>query len=189
MTVYTTRSEVKSILGLAASDYDAVIDLLIDYASQFIDSRTNRSFVAASATRVHDWHNPLRLRLNSDLLTLTNVTCNDGTVLLPNTQLLLYPLAGPPYRTLEVKQGSSAVFGWLGTKQQALAVAGTWGRTATPPEDVVMACNTLVIQALNVLADTGLEGVTVDFAKQVFERELSPEAAATLAHYRSVAIG
>lgn len=189
MAAYTTRAEVKSILGLSSSDQDAVIDLLIDWASQFIDSKTNRSFVAASATRVHDWHNPTRLRLNSDLLTLTNVTCNDGEVLLPSTHLLLYPLAGPPYRTLEIKQGSGKTFTWLGTKQQALAVAGTWGRTATPPEDIVTACNILTIHALNQAADAGLESVTVDFAKQVFARDLPPTVESTLAHYRSIAIG
>jgi hypothetical protein len=189
MTAYTTRAEVKSILGLTAVDQDAVIDLLIDWASQFIDSKTNRTFLAVSATRVHDWHNPNRLRLNSDLLTLTNVTCNDGEVLLPSTHLLLYPLVGPPYRTLEIKQGSGKSFTWSGTKQQALAVAGTWGRTATPPEDVVTACNLLVIQVLNEGADAGLESVTVDFAKQVFERELPPTVETTLAHYRSVGIG
>lgn len=189
MTAYTTRAEVKSILGLTASDQDAVIDLLIDWASQFIESATNRSFVAATATRVYDWHNQTKLRLNTDLLTLTSVTCNDGEVLSPSTHVLLYPLSGPPYRWLEIKQGSGKIFTWSGTKQQALSVAGTWGRTASPPEDIVTACNALVIQALNTLAESGLESVSVDFATQTFERELPTGVKATLARYRSVAIG
>lgn len=187
LTAYTTTSAVKAQMGIADNSLDSVISSLILAATAYIEGKTRRWFAGATQTRYFDYQSARKLTLDADLCSLTSITCNDGATV--NTaNVLYYPTSGPPYTRLEIKATATSGFSFTGTDKQAIAVAGTWGYSSTPPDDIAQACIVLVASALNEAASAGLGSVSVEFARSSFDRNEHPVVTAALGR-KAIRIG
>ncbi len=171
MTDYTTLVNIKARLANNASGTlststadDAFISALITRASAIIDQYTDQHFTAVSATRYFDIprRNPRRLLLDDWLLSCTSVTNGNGVVI-PATEYILEDYNNPPYFAIVMKNTSS--YYWMPDSgmndRKCIAVAGSWGWSATAPNDVVEACERLVVGALKSRDGVNMTGKTV----------------------------
>lgn len=137
---YTTWAAVKTYLDISSSGDDALGADLVTRASRMIDRYCRRVFIAASATRTFDTPAGATLFLDEDLVSLTTLTNGDGTVIAGTDYVLLAKNITPKYA---VRLRETASMGWLGSSTtgefQAISVLGSWGYSASPPDDVVQA--------------------------------------------------
>jgi len=124
---------------------DDLIEDCIDDAVEYIESRTGKSFVATTDTRYYRQEavNYLTLTLDEDLLTVTTLTKGDedGTEIDSDDYWLLPRNEGPPYRRIELKENSDHSWDW--TTDGEISVAGTWGFSSNPPDDILRAVKVL----------------------------------------------
>jgi len=142
---YITLAEFKADERITTSDTtdDAVIEDIIEGASRFIDTYTGRTFYARTETHYYDspdseydlWIN------DDDLLTVSSITNGDGTTVSSDSYKLL-PLNKSPKYMIYLKPSSNLVwtFDNNGEALGAITVAGTWGFSATAPDDIKRAC-------------------------------------------------
>ncbi len=159
---YTTAASVKAYAQIASDEigYDAAIAGLIEPVSRAIDDYCHRWFYARTMTRVYDYQEAWRLRLDRDCLTVTTLTNGDTQVLDP-AHYFLYPVSGPPYRWIEINRQAGHLFQWSGTPQQCLSVAGTWGYTATAPSAITNAANIWIAYLLQLGPNSGVQSKTL----------------------------
>jgi hypothetical protein len=138
---YCTLAEFKSFHSITTADGvdDAVIESLIEGVSRAIDRMVSRTFYARTETRTYDVPEGNCLELDDDLLTLTTLTNGDGTVI-TSSYYKLYPLNITPKRRVELTN----TYGWAispthGTNG-AISIVGSWGYSATTPDDVNLIC-------------------------------------------------
>jgi hypothetical protein len=119
------------------TDDDLVQDALEDAAS-YIESWTGKIFEAETDTRYYrqeavDW---LTLYLDRDCLTVTELLEGDenATEITSANYWLLPRNAGPPYRRIELKADSD--YSWDWTTDGEISVTGTWGYSASAPNDI-----------------------------------------------------
>lgn len=124
---YTTLASAKLYAGISGTDDDAAIKALIPVVSREIDALTHRFFYELSATRYYDFQDAWRLILDRDLLTITTFTNGDDEVLVQGTDFYRYPLNGPPFRRLYIRQDVGKLFQWSATTQKAISIAAKWG--------------------------------------------------------------
>jgi hypothetical protein len=141
---YLTLAEYKAYKGITSLDGvdDTVIENAIEAASRYIDGRTNRTFYSRSATNKYDTPDGDELIFpDDDCLSITTLTNGDGTVI-TSAQYVLLPYNKTPKFSIKLL-GSSGVY-WQSTDdgdiEQAITVAGTWGYSATAPDDIKEAC-------------------------------------------------
>jgi hypothetical protein len=149
---YCTLQQVKDMLnpkGLTTLAVDdSFIEMLINFASRYIDTETNDVFYATTSTRNFDSPRGYGEILFFDLpnLSVTTVTNGDGT-LLPSTAYVLLPANVLPKYGMQLLCGSG--FNWApdnGSPQQAISIFGSWGNSAAPA-DIVQACISIVVAA------------------------------------------
>lgn len=120
---------------------DHTIGQILDAASAYIDRHTRRRFEAVTATRYYDVPRGRELRLDADLLAITTLTNGDGTVIASGDYLLI-PQNAEPYYAIRLKAASGLA--WMadadGETDGVISVAGSWGYSSEPPEDIQMAC-------------------------------------------------
>jgi hypothetical protein len=134
--VYCTRENVKSALDSAeTARNNDLVDRAIETARDSVDGLLRRRFTPWVGTRHFRWPNPgsptsWRLWLDRDeLVSLTSLTAGGTTI--STADVFLEPANdGPPYRSIEVDQSSSAAFASTATSQRAIAVTGTFGYRA-----------------------------------------------------------
>ncbi len=190
---YTTLQKIKDTIhpgGLATSATDdAIIDDLITQASRLIDRLTGRTFYARAETRYYDTPRCAELWLDDDLLTVTTLTNGDGTTL-TTADYIEKPGNTKPTYALKIKAISNKVWTTAasGDGEGVIAVAGTWGYSATAPADIEAACREMVIAAYHRRSGVGMEGTaTVTAAGVVITPQGIPTAAAQiLATYRRI---
>lgn len=148
---YVDKVAVKQYLGISTTTDDDLIEALIARAQRAIESYCHRWFEARTETRYYrrdavDAGDTLRhsiseipglvngvLYLDDDLLSVTTLTNGDGTVI-PTTGYWLGPRnSGPPYWYICLK----STYSWAFDTDGEISVAGTWGYSATAPEDIV----------------------------------------------------
>ncbi len=147
---YCTLSEFKSFItspGTAISadiPDDSAIESIIESVSRYIDSETSRKFYARTAeTRLQSLWDSRTLYLDDDLLSITagGLLNGDGTAV-PTTEYKLLPLNGSPKYAIRMNPGSS--YFWEtdsdGDPVGAVSVTGSWGYSATAPDDIRLAC-------------------------------------------------
>lgn len=148
MTITNGYATLEDFLLFAAPDAgsdtmdDVLIESLITAASRYIDNVTRRRFYASTETHYFDVPESGRdLWLNDDLLAVTTLTNGDGTVI-PAAEYKLRPYNITPYYMLTLK-ASSDVY-WQGEAdgdtEGVISIAGSWGYSATAPEDIKEAC-------------------------------------------------
>jgi len=150
---YATLAQVKNYLRIVSVDStdDTVIEDLVEKTSRLIDRHTGRQFFASTATRVFTAQESSRVALSSnDLLTVSSLKTDlDGdrvyeTTLTAGTDYDLYPLNLPPYSEIKIAPLSVHYFSlWA----KGIEIVGTWGYTATAPEDIEYACLVLTEMA------------------------------------------
>ena len=141
---YTTRLDFLNYAapesGDAALD-DALIEQIITATSRYIDAATRRRFYASTETHYFDVPCSRDLWLSDDLLSVTTLTNGDGAVI-PANSYRLRPYSLPPYYMLTLKPSADA--SWEsdadGNTEGVIALAGSWGYSATAPDDIALAC-------------------------------------------------
>lgn len=167
---YIERMQLREELGLGASAVsdDGLLDRCCARAQAFVEAYTRRNFEAVTQTRYFGLEQVEGqvLLLDRDLLTVTTLTNGDsaGTVLASSAYWLL-PRNETPKWAIKLKSDYS----WEQDTDCEISVAGTWGYSATPPEDIVRACLRLAAyyyrqkdaQVFDVTADLGIGIMTL----------------------------
>ena len=141
---YATLAEFKAYAKISSTDAtdDGVIEDIIEAASRYVDRKSGRTFYARSETRYFDMPFDSReLRLDDDLLTITTLTNGDGTAI-TSTYYNLIPKNATPYNAIKIKETASISWTYdsSGESEAVISVAGTWGYSATRPDDINLVC-------------------------------------------------
>lgn len=168
---YITVDDVKTFGGLTGTTYDVRLALLIPAVEAAIESHCRRWFYAKTMTRQYDAQDYIRtlygyipdshdaryvehrsdkkLWLDADLIGVTTLLNGNGLEI-PTSEIILYPLQGPPYRWIEIKEHSNYSFTYTNTPQAAYSVTGSWGDTrASSLELVKTACKAWTMMMVN----------------------------------------
>jgi hypothetical protein len=136
---YTTWAAVKTYLDISGTGDDAQGALLVARVTDAIDRFCRRRFRAVTATRTFDVPTGDTLFLDDDLLSVTTLTNGDGNVITSASYVLL-PKNNLPKYAIRLKENTSTIWeGSTTTDYQAISVAGSWGYSTTPPDDIVQA--------------------------------------------------
>lgn len=138
MADYTTWAAVKTYLGVTGVTDDTLGALLVTRACAMIDRFCRRQFVALTATRTFDVPSSETLWLDEDLISVSAITNGDGTTVASSQYVLLPHNVTPKYA---IRLRSAASVSWVASSttgdEQAISVAGSWGYSAAPPDDIV----------------------------------------------------
>lgn len=137
MADYTTWAAVKTYLAIAGVTDDTLGAALVSRASAMIDQFCRRRFTAVTATRLFDTPSGPTLWLDEDLLSVTTLLNGNGATLTSSHYVLLPTNMTPKYG-IRLRSGWSWVGGSTGD-EQAISLAGSWGYSSTPPDDVAQA--------------------------------------------------
>lgn len=137
-TIFESSSATRSYKS------DSLMDIPVGGQTQTLGSYargpSSFSWDAAIYSSPNQFANSYRvLYLGRDLLTVTTLTNGDGNVI-SSTGYWLEPRNDPPYRQIRLRSSESWVFNTDGE----ITVAGTWGRTSSPPDDIVEAALELI---------------------------------------------
>ena len=149
---YLTVAEAKAFIGgISASSDDALLSDLIDAAETFIETYTDRAFkVAADSTRTFDANEDTdgrMLWLDDDLCAITTVTTNadgTGTALTEDTDFVTVPKNEAPYYALKMLGSTTNYWTYTDDPELGITIAGKWGWSTTPPNDILNACKDIV---------------------------------------------
>lgn len=147
---YTTLARYKAQhlpSGSTSAADDAVIEILIESASRFIDQECYPRTFYGRTTETHYFDVPEdgRTFFFSDyLLTATTLTNGDATTI-SATYVDYIPIndrSGSPYYKLELKPSSSITFvaASNGDTRRCISLLGTWGYSSSTPFDIEQAC-------------------------------------------------
>lgn len=139
---YLELEDLRGYLDIDIAGDNPLLQEAIEDAQQYIDSQTNRHFEAVTATRYYDrsaldrWNGRLLNLYGQDLLTVTTLTNGDsaGTAIVAANYWLVPRNDGPPYHGILLKEDISDYWEW--DIDYWVSVAGTWGYSATVPDDI-----------------------------------------------------
>jgi len=140
--MYATLRDLRAHLDIDITSDDYQLQEAIEDAQRYIDSQTNRHFEAETDTRYYDesardrWNNRLLNLHRDDLLTVTELLNGDAdsTEIVAANYWLTPRNDGPPYYGILLKTDISDYWEW--DTDYWVAVTGTWGHSATPPDDI-----------------------------------------------------
>jgi len=136
---YTTWAAVKTYLDISGTGDDALGALLVNRVTDAIDRYCRRRFRAVTATRTFDVPVGDTLFLDEDLLSITTLTNGDSNAITATSYVLLPKNIFPKY-AIKLTENTSTVWeGSTTTDFQVISVAGSWGYSVSPPDDVVQA--------------------------------------------------
>ena len=147
---YTTAAAVKTYGEISGPGHDTRLELLVPQAQAAIDRYCNRTFEAsADSTRyfdaVRDVSDDFRtLYLDEDLCSITSVTNGDSTSV-TGASYVTEPRNRTPYYALRLKDSATVSWTYDTTPENAISITGKWAFSATAPNDIVLACNRLVL--------------------------------------------
>lgn len=142
---YASLAQVKSYLGIATDETtdDVLLDALLKRATKAIETYCGRKFEATTATRYYEMDavEGTYLYLDDDLISVTTLTNGDSdSTAITSTYYWLWPRSdGPPYHAIRLLD-SQTTHSWECDSGYMISVLGSWGWSATPPEDVAHAC-------------------------------------------------
>ena len=148
---YATLEDIRGYLDIDITTDDYLLQEAIEDAQQYIDSQTNRHFEAETDTRHFEasardrWNSRLLNLYHHELLTVTTLTNGDsaGTEIDSDDYWLVPRNEGPPYHGILLKTDIASYWEW--DTDYWVSVEGTWGYSATVPDDIRRA--TLVLAA------------------------------------------
>ena len=140
---YTTLSDLKTYLGISGSTDDARLELAIEAASRAIDMECSRRFFTVSETRYFQATSPLRVDLDDDLLTVTEIATDttgmrDYSAFTVN-DYELEPVTAP-FRQVYISPKSARAFPI--NERRGVRINAAWGYCATgsQPQAITRAC-------------------------------------------------
>ncbi len=141
--MYARLAELKTYLGLSATETtdDRLLSSMLSRATAAITAYCGRTFEARTETRyfTRDAREDDILYVDDDLLTVTTLTNGDTTATaIGSTYYWLWPRNASRYYAIKLKSTWTA--GWTWDTDCFVSVAGTWGWSTTPPDDVTQAC-------------------------------------------------
>jgi len=141
---YAHLGALKVYLGIGATttDDDTLLQDLLDRATKAIENHCGRRFSANTETRYYEYDavDGCYLYLDEDLISVTTLTNGDSSsTTIASTEYWLWPRnSGPPYYAIRLKTDSD--YSWEVDTDYMISVAGSWGWSITPPEDITQAC-------------------------------------------------
>lgn len=146
-TLYASVTEFKAYQRITSTDTtdDGVITDILEAASRLIDNLARRTFYARTATKYYDvpdeYDGDILYIEDDDLLTVTTLTNGDTTVLTTSDYILLPNNSSPKWG---IKLKDSSTYTWEqdsdGNDEQVITIVGTWGWSASAPDDIKEAC-------------------------------------------------
>ena len=134
---YRDYHQVESI----SSVDDGVVEALLEGVSRYIDEQSGRTFYARTETRYYSVPGSRELRFDDDLLTITTLT-NGNAVVISSDDYYFLPRNVSPKFGLKLKEASSVA--WYpdsdNNYEYVISIAGTWGYSATRPDNINTAC-------------------------------------------------
>jgi len=138
---YIEVRDLRDYLGISGTSDDSLLVQLITSAQTAIDTFCNRTFEStADTTRKFNAHTDtdgLTLYFDDDLISITTLTNGDGDTIASSDYYLLPTNESPKYA---VKLKGSSGISWEcddnGDCEEAISVAGRWGFSTSPPEDI-----------------------------------------------------
>jgi len=128
MPSYSSLADLKTYLNITVTTDDVLLQLLLDAATNRIDSRTGRTFQAANdSIRYFDPTRDLlrhELWLDQDLSYITAATNGDGATI--TSAIYTNPRNDTPYYSLGIKTSSSVFWTYTNDVQNAISVTGRW---------------------------------------------------------------
>ena len=137
---YTTRERFKTAANINGSQFNPVIDRVIEAASREVDRWTRRHFLPQTQTRLYRWPQSRPglanvLWLDQDLLSVTTLQTqaqNTSPTTISSSDYFLEPNNPEPdgntrYNRIEIDLSSTAAFESGDTPQRSISVAGSWG--------------------------------------------------------------
>jgi hypothetical protein len=141
---YITLADYKTYIGSMTQGQptsytsvdDTAMQVFITEAQAFIERHTERRFEASTETRYFTaegipFNQPQTLFVDDDLLTVATLTNGDATVI-SSGDYYLYPFNVSPKYAIQLKSTKT----WAFSTDGRIAVAGTWGYSATAGDDV-----------------------------------------------------
>lgn len=162
---YTTETDIENyLLTDIDSSFSSQITSWIASVKQWIDNYTNRTFEVAASTKKFDGNGKNSLYLD-DLLSVDTIwfTANDSTSdaqteTLATTDFYLYQNDDPnktPYNKILINpNGDYRTFEY---GKQNIWIKGSWGYSATVPDDIKMVATKLVASLIKAGKDEGVQ--------------------------------
>ena len=186
---YAALAEIKAYLTITSTNAtdDGAIEDMVEMASRLIDAETHRTFYARTETHYFDYTSSRSLYMDDDLLTITALT-NGNDAVITSADYNLFPLNKSPKSEIRIKQSSTYYWDSDGDSntEGVISVAGTWGYSATAPDNIKHACISIVISAYHRRYGEGVEGVATITAAGVVitPRDIPADAWAIIRSYR-----
>ncbi len=144
-----TNTELKEYGHIPPSDTvdDTLLTKFCNQSQKWFETKTHRIFDAsADTTRYftaslgeHGGHisddDPLDLILDWDLCAITSITNGDGIVV-TSGQYTVKPRNMTPWYAIHLLPSSNVAWTYTSDPENAIAIAGKWGWSQTPPDDV-----------------------------------------------------
>ena len=183
---YCTVQDVKQFIGGDEIDLMRISRLL----SAVIESIENhyRKFVPVTATRVFDYKDTRTVKLDEDLVSVTEITTTANQTF-SASDCVLEPRGGPPYRWIRLKLGKT--FSYSGESYDAISVTGSWGYASGVPESVNHAIKTWVTILYNqqdLLGFESVEGGEISATLKKMTAEVPDEVKVWMEPYRPIRI-
>jgi hypothetical protein len=186
---YVTLSEFKfyiaEMTGGAQTSYstseDALLQTFLNEAQADLETKTGRRFESVTATRRFGDESVYEstLLLDDDLISVTTLTNGDGAVI-ASTDYVLLPRNRTPKHGIRLINSKA----WVTTAD--IQVAGSWGFSATPTEDVKRIVKRLAFFFWQKRTNTGENVVIGESAIQTAAEYPADIKAAILLHRREV---
>ena len=140
--MYATVAQLKARLEIGTATSDTTLQDALDWATDWIDTFTQREFTAGTETRYFDAHDldpndRALLCVDNDLLSVGTLTNgDDDATALGSATYWLWPRNETPAWGIRLKSSYS----WQVETDCFIKITGTWGYSATPPALVEGAC-------------------------------------------------
>lgn len=143
MSRYATLEDLRDYLGFSGTlgqAQDGLLQDCINRAESAIDNYTRRDFAGTAGTYyanrfAQDKVVGQALYLTRDIHTLVALQNGDETTIPVGSVWLEPQNQGPPYRILRLKSS----YAWVWNTDSNVVISGTFGYSATPPEDIKQA--------------------------------------------------
>lgn len=195
---YVTAGDAQAMLVDTdwTATYTELLDMLGERASRVIDRVTGREPGAyqaglTPAARLFDGYGGVEQWVDEMAAAPTLVEVDEGGVYTYTTwttsDYTVWPYNGTPYRRLDIlRTGSHAR--WP-SYSRSVRVAARWGYSLVPPADIAQAATIQTVRyfkrAQQAFQDTG---AVIDLGQLRYVKELDPDVALMVAHYRRMAI-
>lgn len=154
---YINIDELKLNLGgITGTSDDAILQMAVDRAQKWIESKTHRVFEASANTTRYftassEDHggsisdsDPLDLILDYDLATISGMVITNGDgVVVTSGQYTVKPKNSPPFHTIRLLPNSNIAWTYSTDPDDAISIAAKWAWSVLPPDDVKYAVTRL----------------------------------------------